>query len=540
MKIKEIKVNIQTLKTIFTKKSRYSGTQEAERYKAFYASMLVDGRLMFPGSFLHRAARQFGNLTALKFNKERISYKDLFDRAWHVTLFLQQQGIKPGDRVCMMFENSIEFYVAYYGIWQTGAVIIPLNIFLVEKELAHILTDAEPAAFLVSDSLKDKVLHVPETVKPKIFTPRDLPLGAAPAIDPNSVSVHGPASDEAMIALLYTSGTTGFPKGVMLSSKNIMTNIAQALACIDASPHDSVLAVLPLFHSFAELVCVWGSFFLGASVIIVPKIERRWILQGFQEDPTVVMGVPALYGLFALMKTLPLEKIRYFVSGGDALPNKIATGFELVYRRKICNGFGLTECSPLISADLDDELKPIATVGKPVYGLEINIVDEKGQSLPQGQPGLIWVKGDNIMLGYYKAPDQTEKVMHDGWFSTGDLGYIDVAGRLVMTGREKDLIISKGFNIYPQEIENVLFSHPAVLKAGVIGVEDPDVGEEPLAFVLVNKVEPNIENELKKICQEQLAPYKIPKKIIAVTDLPLTSIGKVDKKTLRAQYGKKN
>jgi long-chain acyl-CoA synthetase len=532
-------VNLQTISKLFIKKNGYAGKEEAERYKQFYQSMIVDGKLMFPGSFLHRAAQEFPENVALKYKKEPISYKTLFQKAWQVTEFLQKKGIRPGDRVCMMFENSVEFYIVYYGIWQTGAVIIPLNIFLVEKELEHIVNDAQPAAFIVSTALKEKVDQVPQNLKPPVFTQEELHLEQQADVQAKDVSVPMPQEHD-LVALLYTSGTTGFPKGVMLSSKNIMTNIAQGLARIDASPKDSVLAVLPLFHSFAELVCVWGSFFLGASVIVVPKIERRWILQGFEEEPTVVMGVPALYGLFALMKTLRLSTIRYFVSGGDALPDKIAMAFEFVYRRKICNGFGLTECCPLVSADLDDEIKTLNTVGRPMQGIHIRIEDEQGNELPHGTPGVIWVKGDNIMLGYYNAPEQTEKVMKNGWFNTGDLGYIDQLGRLVMTGREKDLIISKGFNIYPQEIENVLFSHPAVLKAGVIGVKNPDVGEEAIAYVLVHKLESNIENELKKICEQNLAVYKIPKKIIVTTDLPLTSIGKVDKKILRALHEKKD
>lgn len=530
---------LKKMKEFFNKKERYSTIQEAQRFKNFYDSMFIDGKLLFPGGLLHRAATLFPERTALKFKKEKISYKQLFEKAWTITDFLKKQGIKSGDRVCMMYENSIDFYAVYYGIWQTGAVIVPLNIFLVEKELAHIIQDAAPAAFLISDSLKEKIEKTSYAQSLHIITHSDL-INNALEVDPHNMPLLTAQSENDLAALLYTSGTTGFPKGVMLSCKNIMTNIAQGLSCMDATPDDSVLAVLPLFHSFAELVCVWGSVFLGTSIIVVPKIERRWILQGFEEQPTVVMGVPALYGLFALMKTLPLSKIRYFVSGGDALPNKIATAFELVYRRKICNGFGLTECSPLIAADLDDEIKQISTVGRPVIGVEIKILDEAGNKIDTQKPGVIWVKGDNIMLGYYNEPEQTEKVLHDGWFNTGDLGYIDSQGRLVMTGREKDLIIHKGFNIYPQEIENVLFSHPAVLKAGVIGIPDPDVGEETLAYVLVNKVTSEMESELKKICIDNLAAYKVPKKIIVVTDLPLTSIGKVDKKTLRADYGKKN
>jgi long-chain acyl-CoA synthetase len=306
---------------------------------------------------------------------------------------------------------------------------------------------------------------------------------------------------------------------------------------IDVSTNDSIFAALPLFHSFAQLCCVWGSFFLGGTAIVVPKIERKLLLQGLQYKPTIMMGVPALYGLFCLMKNAPFPAVRYFVTGGDAMPDKIRSSFEIIYRRRICNGFGLTETSPLVAANLDDELLPANTVGRPSIGMECQIRTENGDAVDARVDGVLWVKGDNVMLGYYNAPEQTAQVLQDGWFNTGDRAYFDDEGRLVITGREKDLIIHKGFNIYPQEIENILSMHPAVMRVGVVGKEDVDVGQVPVAFVsLREKGSETIEVELMKLCKQHLASYKIPKQIIILEEMPVTSLSKVDKKRLRKEY----
>ena len=337
-----------------------------------------------------------------------------------------------------------------------------------------------------------------------------------------------------MAVLLYTSGTTGLPKGVMLSSKNIMTNVLQGLSRLKVWGNERVLGVLPLFHSFAQNACVWTPLFAGVTVILVPKIDRRYILEGLQQRPTMFLGVPALYGLLCLMKAAPIEGIKYFVSGGDALPDRIRAAFGLIYHRKIISGYGLTETSPLISVSLDDETVPTSNVGLPAYGVDVSIRDEQGKELSQGAIGQLWVKGDNIMLGYYNAPEMTAKVMKNGWFDTGDLAYLDKKGRIVISGRIKDLIINKGLNIYPQEIENVIQGYSNVLRVGVIGKRVNAEGEIPIAFVQLIKKEEDIEDKLKKLCASHLAAYKIPKQFICSTEeLPLTTTGKVDKKVLR-------
>jgi long-chain acyl-CoA synthetase len=231
--------------------------------------------------------------------------------------------------------------------------------------------------------------------------------------------------------------------------------------------------------------------------------------------------------------------VRLFVSGGDALPDKIRAAFGLIYRRKLANGYGLTETTPVVSANLEDETVSAGNVGLPLIGIQCVARGDKGVDLPSGEIGVLWVKGDNVMLGYYRAQEATDKVLQNGWFNTGDLGYIDERGRIVITGREKDLIINKGFNIYPQEIENIILLHPNVIRAGVVGRIDEE-GEVPVAFVQIRTADDDMEQSLRSLCMQHLAAYKVPRQFYCDTkELPATATGKIDKKILRALLAEK-
>ena len=273
-----------------------------------------------------------------------------------------------------------------------------------------------------------------------------------------------------------------------------MTSVAQGMARLRFGMlgRERVFGVLPLFHSFAQFACVWAPIFAGCATIIVPKIDRRRIIEALKHKPTIFLGVPALYGLLCLMKTAPLDGVKYFVSGGDALPDKIRSYFALLYGRKICSGYGLTETSPLISIDLDDVTAPTSTVGKPVLGIECAIKDEQGNDVQPDQVGELWVRGDNIMLGYYNAPEATQKVM---------------------------------------------LTHANVIRAAVIGRKDEQLGEIPIAYVQLRKEGDTIARELKQLCKNNLAAYKTPREFHTTTkNLPTTATGKVNKKALKAEY----
>jgi long-chain acyl-CoA synthetase len=517
---------------------RNQATLEKEQhlFDQLYQTVLRNGKLMFAGRLLQRAVEQHGDTVALIFQDKHITYKKLYALASTLSVkIVAKYGLKPRDRGIICFENSPEFYITYFALWQAGLVVAPVNTFLKEKELAHIIEHAQPAIIMTSSD-RIELFEKTEIALPPIVTERDIDdVDESTEIKDTIVDL----DPEELAALLYTSGTTGVPKGVMLSSKNIMTNVLQIASLLPKPSEERILGVLPLFHSFAQNTCVWASLFYGITIILVPKIDRRYILEALQHKPTVFLGVPALYGLLCLMKTAPLNSVRIFVCGGDALPDKIRSAFAMVYRRKLVNGYGLTETTPVLAANLEDDTVPAGNVGRPLVGIECEIRDEHGADLPQGNIGVIWAKGDNIMLGYYKSPEATEKVLQNGWFNTGDLGYLDHKGRIVITGREKDLIINKGVNIFPQEIENVILLYPNAIRVGVVGTH---VGDEevPVAFVQLRSHEDQPERNLKKLCMQHLATYKVPRQFYCDTkDLPATATGKVDKKVLRAWLAEK-
>jgi long-chain acyl-CoA synthetase len=504
-----------------------------ERYAAIIQDVTVNGSLMYAGKLLQNAARKFATNNALLYKNESITYKELYNRACAITKLLVSRGIKPRDRVLVWFENDPDFYSAYYGAWQIGAVVVPVNLFMHTVEFMHVVKDSQASAIIVSDALFEKLKDIPQDQLPLVIKQSELEN-----YDHNgSYDVEVPSfpADE-LAVLLYTSGTTGLPKGVMLSSRNILTNLAQGLSFLDVTSKERILGVLPLFHSFAQLTCVWAPMIAGATIILVPRIERHYIVEGLLHRPTFVLGVPALFGLFCLMKTASFPDVRYFISGGDALPDKIRSAFSLIYRRKLASGYGLTETSPVVAVCLDDELMNADTVGYPVKGIQCSLRGDEGKEVGDNEVGVLWLKGDNVMMGYYNAQHHTDEVIKDGWFNTGDLATFDAKGRLRIVGREKDLIINKGFNIYPQEIENILMGHPQVIRAGVVGIDDPEVGQVPVAFVEIRDYVEGIERQLKSLCMQHLAPYKIPKKFEIVKEMPVTSIGKIDKKRIRREY----
>ncbi len=504
-------------------------------YEHLYTTIIEGERLTYLGLILKRAATTFGNDVALVCDGSTVTYRALYYRALRVSMMLVERGIKPHDRVVMLIENSIAFYVAYFGILQVGAVVVPLNTFLHERELAHIMHDAQPALLVCSSAQSEKL---------RACSPKPLPIidesmlfldEQAPTTLPTFNIVELPFDD--MTALLYTSGTTGFPKGVMLSSRNILTNVMGVITRFGILKQQRIIAILPLFHSLGQNVCVWSAIVMGCTVIVVPKIERRALLSGFNERPTIFVGVPALFGVLCLLRNVPLETVEYFFSGGDAMPDKIRKFFSLIYRRKICSGYGITEASPVVSLDTDDTTEPTHCAGRPLDGVECSVRDEEGKSLPACTIGHLWIKGDTIMLGYYGDDDATRAAMTGGWLKTGDLAYRDDKGRIVITGRIKDLIINKGIKIYPQEVENVILLHENVVAAAVIGIDDPGEGQFPCAYVQIRRNEPACEEELARLCHDHLAPYKIPRRFVCTTSaLPTTATGKVDKKVLRKNY----
>jgi len=511
-----------------------------------------NGEMVYAGELLKSAATRFPDQIALISSGKSVIYKELFLRSILLSKRLKNLNVVERDKVLLLFENSVEFYVSYFAIWQVGAVCVPLNTFLHNREIASIIKDAKPKAAIVSVSLKSKL----EKAMGKAFGEESpFPVLNSGNFDWNLFSSEDTSricknfivktlNEDELCLLLYSSGTTGTPKGIMLSSKNIMTNTMQGAARLgmyskikgtlgdEEALKERFFAALPLFHVFAQNTCIWFPFMVGGTIIIVAKVDRREILNSLEEKPTLFFGVPALFGLLCLMKTAPLDSVKLFVSGGDAMSDKIRSAFAMVYGRKICVGYGLTEAAPVIAVNIEDSETSANVVGKPLVAIECEVRSESGEKARAGEIGTLWAYGKNVMLGYYNSPKDTACVLKDSWLNTGDLARIDRYNNLEIMGRSKDLIIHKGFNIYPQEIENILLMHPAVLKAAVLGKEDLTTGQIPVAFIAMSPGEEKEEETLKSFCSEHLALYKIPRKFIYLDDLPMNPTGKVDKKQL--------
>ena len=500
------------------------------------------GNLMYIGCLLQRAAELYGDSEALISQNRTISYKEYYFRTSLLSKKLQELGIKARDRVLLCGENSIEFYIFYFAALQLGAIIVPVNTFLHERELTYIVKDANPSVIVVSLKFAETIeglINKGQIKCPLLLTEKDIcwqdPVPKTIDQIRSIMPIYELGADE-LVVLLYTSGTTGIPKGVMLSSQNVMHNTMQAYTRFKGftgKTQERFFCVLPLFHAFAQNTCMWLPLLSGSSVIIVARIDRSLILEGLKKEPTFFFGFPALYGLLCLMRTAPLHSIKMFVSGADAMPDRIRSAFSLIYNRKICTGYGLTEASPVVAVHHLNDEAATNMVGKPLPGIEVEIRDAVGQKLKGGEIGNLWIRGKNIMMGYYKAPEATALVLKADWLNTGDLCALDSFGNILMCGRTKDLIIHKGFNIYPQEIENVLMMHPAVSKAAVIGIDEVLSGQFPVAYVAVKTKEPGIEEGLRVLCAANLASYKIPRKFICLEDLPMSATGKVDKKQLQ-------
>lgn len=514
--------------------------QESTFFQELYARVQHNGALLYAGRLLQRAARLYPQVIALIHKDEELSYEHLFAQTCVITAILQAQGIQARDRIVICIENSIHFYRAYFGAWQQGAVVVPLNIFLHPSELKHIIEECEPTAIFCDETKREEFAAIIAELQRSIllYSVQDIETlssqyTAPPTLDPVDLDTHE------MAVLLYTSGTTGIPKGVMLSSYNIMMNIMQGMSRLQYAQQERIFAVLPLFHSFAQLGSVWGAFFMGCTVIVVPRIERRFIIDALVHKPTFVLGVPALYGLFCLLKTLDFSSVKYFICGGDMLPDRVRMAFALIYQRKICNGYGLTEMSPLIAVDFDDAVTAVGTVGLSCVRIDCQVRDNNNAVLRTSGPnnaGILWVQGPNLMIGYYKALEMTKAVMQDGWLNTGDLAYLDTDGKIVICGREKDLIIHKGLKIYPAEIENIILQHANVMAVGIIGVIGSGTDEVPIAFVQLRVHDVDAAQELKELCARFLAPYKIPRHFVCTIErIETTATGKIDKKALRAR-----
>ncbi len=499
--------------------------------------------------FLSHHADRHPRRTAIFFKDRKISYGRLLKKVDTLARFLEINDIQRGDRVAIFMQNAPEFVVSLFAITKIGAVAVPVNTFLKSDEVAYILNDCGAKMLMASADLKKVVEPLWEMTKIQ----KVVWEGAYEALDNRNIGfeeifdiLHAhehvtPPDIDDLALILYTSGTTGKPKGAMLSYRNIMHNCAAVWELTELSHKDRFIVYLPMFHAFTLTVTVIMPLYYGASYVIVRKIMpfSNIIKQILLKRVTMFVGVPDVYNALARAK-LPwyfmwFQKIRYFVSGAAPLPEATLNRFKKKFpKARLLEGYGLSECSPVVSVNPPQKQKPMS-VGPAIPGVEIKIVDEEMNELPTLEIGEIIVRGDNVMQGYLNNPTATDETIVNGWLLTGDMGYLDEDRFLFIVDRKKDLIISKGINIYPREIEEVINAFEGVAASAVVGMPDEKNGEIPIAFVEPAEGAEVDPKALRSYLKEKLANYKMPREIRIIDELPKNATGKVLKRVLKAQ-----
>ena len=507
---------------------------------------------------LEDSAREAPAKTAVIFNDMKLSYAAVNAAANQIANGLASIGIRPGDKVALSCPNLPFFPIVYYGILKTGAVVVPLNVLLKGREVAYHLADSDAKAYFCFQGTPDLPMgqfghegftqtsscehFFMITIDPAGASPIEgtmtlgqLMYGRPPTFD----TVATRPDDTAVI--LYTSGTTGSPKGAELTHSNMLLNARLSDTMYHAEADDVHLVTLPLFHSFGQTVQMNSGFYNRSALTLLPRFDPDAALGIMQRDNvTIFAGVPTMY--WAMLNHPNPEKfdlakiartLRLAVSGGSAMPVEVMRAFGEKFGVQILEGYGLSETSPVATFNRLDHTPKPGSVGLPVWGVQVRLVDPLDHDVPQGEMGEIVMKGHNIMKGYYKKPEATAEAMRGGWFHSGDLGHVDEDGYIYITDRVKDMIIRGGFNVYPREIEEVMITHPAVSLAAVVGVADEGHGEEIKAYVILKQGQYVSEDELIVWCRDCMAAYKYPRIIEIRETLPMTATGKILKRELR-------
>lgn len=510
---------------------------------------------------LEDSARAFGEREAVVLGATRLSYANIEAAACQVANLLAENGIVAGDRVALSCPNLPYFPIIYFGILKVGAIVVPLNVLLKRDEIAYHLDDAQVRAYFCFEGTPELAMGAEGwaafgkseactqfylvTANPEAGSPIDGAVTLASATRGRRASFESrqtEATDTAVI--LYTSGTTGRPKGAELTHANILFNALALSRLFGEHPqgHDTVLVVLPLFHTFGQTVQMVMGFLQAATLVMMPRFEAKGALALMQsERVTCFAGVPTMYwGLLnALDESVDVagiaKRLRRAVSGGAALPAEIQGEFTRRFGVQILEGYGLSETSPVATFSRPDMPVKIGSIGVPIWGVEVKLVDEAWNPVEGVDAvGEIAIRGHNVMKGYFNRPVETAACMRDGWFRTGDLGRRDADGAYYIVDRSKDMIIRGGFNVYPREVEEVMITHPGVSLVAVVGVKNAEYGEEIVAFVIRAPGNDTSERELIDWTRARVAAYKYPRRIEFRDALPMTASGKILKRELAA------
>ena len=485
-------------------------------------------------------AEQNSAKTAVFWGDEEHGYAVLLAQSRQLASLLHHQfKVKPGDRVGLWLKNCPEFVPALFAVLQCGAVVVPINNFLKPEEIHYILADAGIDVIITDSTLAE---HFPAlmVLRPQLqiwqveeFSREESRAAALNAAPPQVET----AKRDDLAVIIYTSGTTGRSKGAMLTHGNLLHNVESCRQVLAAVDHDRFVVLLPMFHSFMLCVGVLLPLLVGGSIVLIRSLHppKNIVQDIFRRRATILPAVPSFFRTLAGTQIPPGLPLRICISGGAPLPVEILREFNRNMPIPLIEGYGLSEASPVVS------MNPIAgpcregSIGKAIPDVEISVQDDHGNILPVGTTGEICVRGGNVMRGYWNQPEATAKTLRNGWLLTGDVGHGDAEGYFYITDRKKDMLIVNGINVYPREIEEVIYQIPGVKEAAVVGMPDARRGEHPVAFVAANDGATLEEKVILQFIRQRLADYKVPKRVTFLAALPRNPTGKVLKTTLRQQ-----
>jgi long-chain acyl-CoA synthetase len=480
--------------------------------------------------------------TCVKFEGDKYSFRDMDRLADVFSSFLLTQGMQSGDRVAILCQNCALYIAAYFGIIRAGGIVLPLNTLLTHEEIDYILNDAGVLTCFYDADCSCTIEKLGKKGLRSFVMIGDV-ASWAEAGDPAAFPSSHTADNVSTI--LYTSGTTGRPKGALLTHHNIISNALAATAVIHVTQKDRLVVFLPLFHSFTFTVCVILPILVGAKITLLPSVRpfSRVVKSLIIDRITLFVAIPTVYKILA-EKDMPflvkfLLNLRLCVSGAAPLPVMVLRDFEKAFRVPLIEGYGLTEASPIVSINpVEPGRNKPGTVGLPLPGLDVKVVDDAGKTLSPGIPGELAVKGPNVMQGYLNRPKDTAQTIRDGWLYTGDIASIDQEGYIRIIDRKKDMIIVDGLNVYPYEVEEVMYRHPAVKDCAMIGVpHERDNGKElPIMYVVPQDGQSVATKVFREYLSEHVAHYKIPRRFIMIQELPRTATGKILKRDIRKLY----
>jgi long-chain acyl-CoA synthetase len=479
-------------------------------------------------------AQQHAQKTAIFYGEREISFAELHAQSLKIAAQLQNDfAVKPGDRVAIWLKNCPEFIAAVFGILHAGAVVVPINNFLKPAEVNYILSDGG-IDVLISDAELGAHFAELSAARPQL---KILNVEDFAALQKSSIQNPASRIESDLAVIIYTSGTTGKPKGVMLSHGNLLHNVNSCRIVLETVSDDCFAVILPLFHTYMMTVGIFLPFTTGGSIVLVKSLHppRAMFQEIFSRRATILTAVPTFYRMLLGAQVPTPLPIRIFISGSAPLPMQTLKEFEEKFKVPLIEGYGLSEASPVVSKNPLHGIRKAGSIGIPVANVEMSVQDESGKFLGANETGEICVRGGNVMQGYWNQPEETKKVFRDGWLLTGDVGHRDSDGYYYITDRKKDMLLVNGINVYPREIEEVIYHFPGVKEAAVIGVPDARRGEQPVAFVAAADGQALDEKALHEFIRSKLADYKVPKQIIFQPALPKNATGKILKTELRKQ-----